>query len=336
MLLYIIIWFLLLFASRYPQKKILFICLFLLTLLAGLRGNTIGFDTHIYNNIFIWIAEGVNYPIEPTWYYLNKLVGLVGGDFNLFLWIVSFLTLFFLGFAFIRCSPNPVFSLFLYYSLYAYLNSYNGMRQFLAISLVIVGYTYLPRVKIFILYVLLAMSFHASAIVSLGALLYKILVMKRSLVILGIMFSFLLGLVLNDNLFILLTGPYAQYLETGFSYRENLTTAVLLVIFMNVLFCWCFFTSTKVFKQSIWTKIFFLAIVLINVTMQLQLGARVILYFTLIQILYFPNYFNNNIVKNKSLLKGLIIIYVAIIFMKILILGNQNDYSVYPYKFFFE
>lgn len=336
MLLYIVIWFLLLLASKYYQKRILFICLFALTLLAGLRGNTIGFDTHIYNNIFLWIEEGANYPIEPGWYYLNKLVGLLGGNFNFFLWVVSFLTLFPLGVAFVRCSPNPLFSLFLYYSLYAYLNSYNGMRQFLAISFVIVGYTYLPNIKKFIICILVATSFHFSAIFSLGALFYKILVMKRSLVIVSLLVSFLLGLVLNDDLFALLAGPYAQYLESDFGYRENLTSAVVLVIFMDILFCWCFFTSTDNFKQSIWTKIFFFAIILINITLQLQLGARVILYFTLVQVLYFPNYFNHNIVKNKLMLKSIIIAYVAIVFMKILILGNLGEYSVYPYKFFFE
>ena len=210
------------------------------------------------------------------------------------------------------------------------------MRQFLAISFVIVGYTYLPNIKKFIICILVATSFHFSAIFSLGALFYKILVMKRSLVIVSLLVSFLLGLVLNDDLFALLAGPYAQYLESDFGYRENLTSAVVLVIFMDILFCWCFFTSTDNFKQSIWTKIFFFAIILINITLQLQLGARVILYFTLVQVLYFPNYFNHNIVKNKLMLKSIIIAYVAIVFMKILILGNLGEYSVYPYKFFFE
>lgn len=336
MWLYIIIWLLLLLASKYPQKKVFYISLFLLSLLAGLRGNVIGFDTHIYNDIFSWIKEGTNYPIEPSWYYLNKYVGLLGGGFNFFLWVVSFLTLFILGIALVRCSPSPIFSLFLYYSLYAYLNSFNGMRQFLAISLVIAGYTYLPNLKKFLMCVLVAASFHFSAIFSLFALFYRFLVMKCGIVIIILLISFLLGLVLNDELFSLLTGPYAQYLDSDFGYRENLISAVILVIFMDLLFCWCFFTSTGAFKQSIWTKIFFFAIVLINATLQLKLGARVILYFTLVQILYFPNYLNCNIVKNKLLLKSIVIVYVAIVFMKILILGNLGEYSVYPYKFFFE
>lgn len=325
-----------LLASNYPQKKVLYICLILLALLAGLRGNTIGFDTHIYNNMYLWIKEGVNYPIEPGWYYLNKFVGLLGGEFNFFLWVVSFLTLFTLGIALIRCSPNPVFSLFLYYSIYAYLNSFNGMRQFLAISLVIAGYTYLPNLKKFLICVFIATSFHFSAIFSLGALFYKLLVMKQGLVIVSVLISFLLGLVLNNELFSLLTGPYAQYLNSDFGYRENLASAIVLVIFMDLLFCWCFFTSNEIYKQSIWTKLFFFAIILINVTLRLELGARIILYFTLVQILYFPYYFNCNIVKNKLLLKSVIVVYVAIVFMKILILGNQGEYSVYPYKFFFE
>lgn len=43
-------------------------------------------------------------------------------------------------------------------------------------------------------------------------------------------------------------------------------------------------------------------------------------------------YFRHNIVKNKRMVVLSILLYTSLVFMKILILGNQGEYSVYPYK----
>lgn len=64
----------------------------------------------------------------------------------------------------------------------------------------------------------------------------------------------------------------------------------------------------------------------------LELGPRIILCFTLCQIIFYPMFFRYNIVKNKKIVILSILLYTSLIFMKILILGNQGDYSVYPYK----
>lgn len=337
MILYVIIGFILFLLSTKKTKKYTFFgSIFFLTVLAGLRKDNIGYDTHVYKDIFLWIKDGIDYPIEPGWYVLNKLVILCGGGFNLLLWITSLLTLFPIGFAIIRSSPNPQLSLFFYYALYAYLNSFNGMRQFIAISFVLFAYSCLPSIKRFVLFILFAVSFHISAVFAFLVLLYKVFEMKNTVVALGLIFSFFCGLILNNNIIELFAGPYAQYLDSDFGYRENLLSTIILLIVMNILFCWCFYTSKKEFKQTIWTKIFFIAIILLNVTMQLQLGTRIVLYFTLIQIVYFPNYYKNTIVKNKFIIQTLITMYVTLVFFKILILGNLDEYSVYPYMFFFE
>ena len=47
-------------------------------MIAGLRSEEIGVDTHTYKNIFGWISDGIIYPIEPAWYLLNRLIAWGG------------------------------------------------------------------------------------------------------------------------------------------------------------------------------------------------------------------------------------------------------------------
>ncbi len=330
---YIIIFLILLFLSfRKYNKYVYWGTLLFLSAIAGLRNETIGVDTHSYKSIFTWISNGIIYLIEPGWYFLNDWIASIGLSFNVLLWIASLLTLIPLGIVCLRCSVNPQMSLFFYYGLYGYLNSFNQMRQFVAISFVLLAYSYIFRKKFFLACFLLAVSFHYSSVISLIILYFKRIYLTRSRVIFGVLISFLLGLILTDSMFVLLAGPYAGYLDSDAVYRDNFLYTIMLSILMNLLYIFSFSTLEKECRQNLWTKIFFLAIVLLNLTMQLKLGSRIILYFTYSQIIFYPMYFQHNIIKDKKIVITCILLYTALIFMKILVLGNQSDGSVYPYK----
>ena len=323
---------LLYFSFRKYNKYIYWGTILLLSLIAGLRSETIGVDTHAYKDIFIWISNEVLYPIEPAWYFLNKLIAWVGGIFNFLLWITSLLTLIPIGVVSLRCSSNPQMSLFFYYGLYAYINSFNGMRQFVAISFVLLAYSYITQKKNFFLYLLIAFIFHYSAIFSFIAILVDKVSLTKRRVIGGIFSSFFVGMFFNDSMFLVLAGPYAGYLESSEGYRDNFLLAAIMAILMSCLYMCTFFTLRREYKQNLWTKMFFVGIIILNITMRLELGARIILYFTLCQIIFYPMYFRHNIVKNKRMVVLSILLYTSLVFMKILILGNQGEYSVYPYK----
>ena len=170
MLLYIVVWIiLLLYSFKKENTTILWICILLLICMAGLRSISVGTDTFSYEDIYYWIEAGNANFIEPGWRFLNWLIQYVGGNFNMLLMVVAILTLLPVGFVIKQCSPAPSLSLFLYFSLFTYLQSYNLMRQMLAVSIVLLGYTYLykqQRVR-YLICVAFAMTFHTSALFSI-------------------------------------------------------------------------------------------------------------------------------------------------------------------------
>lgn len=304
----------------------------MLALIAGLRSEEIGIDTHSYKNIFEWISDGVMYPIEPGWYLLNKIILWLGGSYNFLLLVASFLTLIPIGVVGLRSSTNPQMSLFFYYGLYAYLNSFNLTRQLVAVSFALLAYSYVREKKKFWLYIIVASLFHYSAIFSLIVIFVDKISITKQWIIIGITSSFFIGIILNDSLFYLLVGPYAGYLESSVGYRDNFSLAAFMAFLMSSLYVCLYFTLKNECKQNLWTKMFFIGVLILNLSMQLELGTRIILYFTLCQIIFYPMYFCCNYYKNKRVVVFSIILYTLLIFLKILILGNQNDYSIYPYK----
>ena len=162
--LYIAIWIalLVLATARREHRLLLWTVVVGMSLLAGLRDLSIGVDTRPYHEAFTIAQDGRMPPMEPGWGLLNIAVARLGGNFNLLLWIVSITTLGLVTRVATKDSPNPRFSLFIYYSMYAYLNSFNGMRQFLAISIVLWGFHLLYRNKVwkFLITIGMAMTIH--------------------------------------------------------------------------------------------------------------------------------------------------------------------------------
>lgn len=106
----------------------------------------------------------------------------------------------------------------------------------------------------------------------------------------------------------------------------------LQVVLMNILFYSIYYTSNLELRNTLPVKIFFIAVVIMNFTARLGLGSRIMLYFTIIQVILFPLYLSNNRIKNKGCTWLAVILYCFLIFMKLLIWdGNQ----VTPYRSIF-
>ena len=330
MLLYIVVWIiLLLYSFKKENTTILWICILLLICMAGLRSISVGTDTFSYEDIYYWIEAGNANFIEPGWRFLNWLIQYVGGNFNMLLMVVAILTLLPVGFVIKQCSPAPSLSLFLYFSLFTYLQSYNLMRQMLAVSIVLLGYTYLykqQRVR-YLICVAFAMTFHTSALFSIPLIWIDRfnLSMKKVLWILSI--TLILGYLLSDTAFLYLVGPYAAYLENG--YKEGLLSIYIQAVLINLLFLFIFYTTDKESQNSFWIKIFFIGIVLMDLTARLTQGTRITLFFMVVQFIVYPQYFVSNRVSNKILVHFCILLYCAMIFMKLLIWDGNG---VCPYK----
>lgn len=322
--------FFVLFALSYVRrgrnKWLFWGSIFFLILMAGLRDYSIGTDTMSYKEIFDYLHQR-----EPLWTGMNIVVKVLGGNYTDMLIVSSVLTMVPLGIAMRRSSVNPQYSLFFYYGVFGYLNSYNGMRQFVAISFVMLAYTYYQKNKIkCILLILIASGFHASAVIAFAIFLLPLVKFTKKNVFLLLPLTFCLGFLFNDSLFNLLLGKYAGYLksdDTG--YRDNIFVAAVMALMMDMLFVWIYQMSKVNAKKYLWTKIFFIGILMVNLTFQLVLGARIILYFTMAQIFVFPYFLRFNKERAYGIPTLLIFLYCLVIFTKIL-LASQGD--LVPYK----
>ena len=339
MLLYTAIWLFLFFLSLKEQKNgvLYYSIIIFLVLLAGLRDISIGTDTSTYMEIYEWVSDESAKYIEPGWYYLNRVVYLLGGNFTILLTIVSILTLIPIIHVSKAYPQHRNEILFYYFSMYLYLNSFNGMRQYLAVS---IGFLALElfrnnEVRKCLLFIFIAFLFHYSAAILLLVFMLKLIkVNKKSTLVFLLVSTFLLGSVAGKSFFYIITGKYASYLEKEeFGFREESISMYLLTILMDIMLFLVFSFKSQKYDRY-WLNVFTLGILLLNVTFKIGLAARLILYFTIAQIIVFPLFLVDNKIKNKVLVRIVVAIYFALLFFRNFA-GGSTGGDIVPYKFFF-
>lgn len=310
----------------------------ILILLCGSRDISVGTDTHAYEEIFNYPIESfLGAHLEPGWIFITYVVKMISDDFHLFKFVISLLTLGFFCLGVLKYKKcGYMWPLFVYYSMYAYLNSYNGMRQFLALSIVFFAYTFLltEQKKRFIVTVLIATTIHYSAIYSIVVLFHERLKLSKNQELLLLAVSFLFGCIVSQETLSLLAGSYGKS-ETSMAMRNSNITAIVVTLLLDYLY----FAIKRYFKrftmagfsEVLFLKIFFIGIILNNLTFKLTYGSRMILYFTIIQCFLFPFIVLNRKKIDRNL-NVLIFLYLAAVFFKCLILGNVDEGGVIPYK----
>lgn len=338
MWLWIIIFVVLFTLSQFYKYNpwIFWSCVIVLIVLSGFRDLCVGIDTPNYKQGMTYVAMGISPYQEPGWNHLNQFIVNHGNDFNMLKLLVATLTIIPVAIVFIRISPNPQLSLFFYYGMFAYLNSFNGMRQFLAISFVLVAYMFfIERKYIFsLIFILIAYQFHHSAWYTLIVFALPFYKFSKDIWTYVILIATLvIGIVMNDSMVRSLTSSYSSYLDSSsLGYRGTSSIwfvwSLILSILLDALFVFVYLKTDYIKRNSIIFKIFFLSIIVNNLTFKLVLGARLILYFTIIQTILYPIYFN----KRYQYTKWVILAYITVLFIKIL-LGSGGFYGgVYPYK----
>lgn len=209
------------------------------------------------------------------------------------------------------------------------------MRQDLAISFVLLGYMGLLKgnKRSFFIWVFLASLFHYSAIVSLVVFyVYKKWRLSFYKMIILMLLSLASSFLLTSNVLGLVLGPYAGYIQDGEGFRGNMLSAYILGFLANILYVVIYKTSLNSFRNSLFMKIYFMGIILMNITTQLELGTRIILYFTVLQIIVLPLYMQKNLFKNKYVAIALASTYALVLFFKYLV---GDPLEICPYKLYF-
>ena len=171
------------------NKKIFTLCAFLLlSFIAAFRDVSVGRDTASFCNIFsdIWwrgFEGALRYQswTEPGFRLLCAAIGFFTNDPQWLIIVTSLLIHGFISLAIYRQSRNVYLSFFLYMALMLYPYYLSMMRQALAIAILLFALEFLKKRKwiVYALLVLLAFSFHTSAIVFLAAPLLLLIPVNR-------------------------------------------------------------------------------------------------------------------------------------------------------------
>lgn len=229
-----------------------------MALLLALRANSVGEDTKHFIDVFNYsqnISWGkallsgldVTYAtvynatlkVESGFIVLNKIIGLFTRNGQWFLAIISFATCYLFGKFIIDNSEDVFFSTYIFLCESLFMNSFNLMRQLLALSIAIQSYTLMrkKKTKWAVLTILFASCFHRTVIVwLLLILLMKVKNKKRAIkyATIGLVsINFLMPVI--QNIIALLIPRYQSYFTTNY-WASSIGNIVILWI-IEIVIC---------------------------------------------------------------------------------------------------
>ena len=145
-----------------------------LTFLSGARGLSVSYDAYAYAETFNsfasrgWIAPAdYTHYMEYGFYIFCKLIAVCGGTSRTMFFLSSGIICFSLCKFLYHNSNHLLFSVLLILSFPYFYTSFDLIRNYLAISIVLLGVPYIQKRKIvpFLLCILLAMQFHKTALI---------------------------------------------------------------------------------------------------------------------------------------------------------------------------
>lgn len=234
------------FERELKDKLFLSVSFLILTAVSAFRGIDVGTDTKNYMDIFRRYVLNVSDPhSEPGFALLNQLISYITDSPQSIIIVSSILiNLGFMHFIY-HNSKNAWLSVYIYITLFYYFFSFNLVRQFIAISVVLFAWNSLKQGKIirFILLVLLASTFHTTALISL-LLIFVYLGRKNTKLIPFIMLATAIAIFGTNtfmNFIVTLFPRYITYIESS----DQSTGGIMPIFLYFMIFIALYLTREK-------------------------------------------------------------------------------------------
>ncbi len=352
---------------------ILVICTILFpAIIGGLRYGVGTDELNVYKPIFESVKEGVytnrGRTIEIGYILLNKLVILVNGDFNIVMFLASLITVAFTYFG-IRNYKDKVSTTlaWFFFLILFYQRSFNLVRQMIAVAIVFFGFKYLnlrerkedEEKKKYALYyflqtlkyiicVLLAASFHTTALMMLVAIFVRPIYSNSKYKYVSLItFICLIALLLNlKSIYNFMQQypilqKYGGYFKNIGKYRIGLAYFVKIVIPCIIPY---FFMIKTIQNDKKMSLLFCFTIVSCILYLLAYLtkthGERISHYFQISEVILFPFYIKVFYEKWKD--KKFVFISIITAFLALNIGIWYNDYirkgmdETIPYRTIFQ
>lgn len=211
----------------------------------GFRSFNVGIDLGSYipgfmnigNDESIKLGNLVYQNYEAGYVLLNKLLYKLGCSPRVFLFIVSAIIQIPIFYTMYRYSDKPLLSIFIYFAFGNFLFTFSGLRQSIAMALCFVAFGFIKRKKLlpFLMMVLLASSFHSSALLCI--VLYPVYHFEMDKHWLPLALSAVIFLIVfNEKLLIFVSGlGYGGYGEVTRTGAYTMLSMYFLLYFVSFL-----------------------------------------------------------------------------------------------------
>jgi len=335
------------FGVKRSSKFIRSIAVLIPIVFVGLRLN-VGTDyvayVYMYDlfsaiNINEYIALTEN-SIEIGYYLLIQLAQLLGGYSWVMFFLSSLITISVAYLAIKRLAPNNIPMVFFLYLMTILPFTLNGIRQGIAMSIVFFALSYIisGKFKKFLLFILLAATFHTSALLLLPLYLLRALVLNRRYdntltltlsVVLAATVGIGLPVLVGFGSGIPLLGDYLEY--EGRQVGVGLLDVVFKLVPLIAVFC----TYMAVVKKDKSAKVFATLILLEVATLGLgsisAVFIRVSYYLAIGGLVYLaliPSSFSSH--RLRRLMKMIIVLYGIVFFVVTYYLVGYSE--IFPYN----
>ena len=338
MTIYIILLLLLFFVSlRGIGKAGMLLFILILSVILGFREENVGVDTINYVSYYNETSGILDGYMEKGWntlIVLCKLFSLSAYGCHFIVALLTFIP-FYLIMAEFRDNYVNGYILFFLYSLCFYFLMFNGMRQLLSISIVLMGFQSLNkgRTALFFVWIIIASFIHLSSLLALSVYFIPKIRFTPNRVVLLLSVSFIMGLFLGEAFFVAVSGKYAHDVEYGL--RTGVAYVMIVGLLTNLFTLWLYFQHPDL-DDNFWIKCNILSVVVLNVLSNLIIGPRIVYIFSVTSIIAFSLYLRYS---SNVLLHVVSYLYALVMFAKFMLpelLMYGLDGSLIPYRMNFQ
>jgi len=294
------------YAERANSNKAVWLLVVLLSLVAGLRAMSVGIDTKTYNTVFEIVSNGTvesMYGIEGSFIRICAVLLWIWSNSNFLLFVFAFISHALILFRVWQDREYISFSwsaLCYYIVFFAF--SLNGIRQFVAVAIIIYATSYVKKGKYirFVIATVIAMLFHTSAIIGLMYILFELIFTKyfdtkRKLIIYVFVF---IGCVVGIAALSSLVNLYSGYFE-----RQSSSMGIMMIAKFVMLILSFFCIAIPQDKDERYFCLshrwnYFIGLLLNSLNYIFMYMGRIGLYFYIFEAIYIGYIFK---AKNRSI-----------------------------------
>ncbi len=316
---------------------------------AAFRNYTVGADTYVYMRRYTIFAAlkwnelfkmADRYMFEYGYAIINKLLGYINKNPRFLLWMVALFVIFIFSYYIYRESKIPWLSFYMFITLGMFGESLCLWRQYIAVAFVLLAYDAIKNNKLFIFVtmILLASTFHTSALVVLPMFwiskikfnkLYVCLILGFSVVVFGIFMSPTFRLSESIIHFLAQHTTYVRYLN-------RLNTGSGALGFTLIYFSFLFLIIIKLNNSDIEERNMYIAFAMASAVLTLTtfitgISERMLPYFASMFIVSIPEVIMSE-AKRKIRMQYVLAICIVLMIYYLGIICRADAYQLIPYQ----